>query len=351
MKKILLLFLVTFLLWPQASQAQVNAEPTITVSPGSFEIDLLPGELVRQEIRLQNDSNLPLPIKIKTISFEAADEVGGMRFYEDVVGGNESAQNWLQPEKKEFLLSPQEQVLVPVDLLVPKDAWPGGRYVVMLFEPQLPSFYFTDKATKIVPVVGVLFLINVQSETGLDWQKPLIKILGVDWSDRQRMMWQGLVVGIEKLLAFILPTKAVAGSQPVFFFEPPTTLRLRLQNNQIFHIKPQGIVRTYNIFSHLTTESEVKPFTILPKKVRELNVPLGWQKNTGFFPDVFGRYVIDLSLRINGGLVFNQSYVLWILPIGFLLSTVSLIGLFTFFVLKFKGRIKKFLIILFTGKP
>ncbi len=350
MKKFFFIILISILFWPQVSQAQTREAPTITVSPGTFELDVLGGEILTREILLRNETNLPLPIKVKIISFDAADETGGMKFFDDTSGGQLSAQTWLQAEKKEFILDSKQTIFLPIKVEVPAEAPPGGQYVVMLFEPQLPSFYFADKATKVVPVVGVLFLFNVQKDSLSNQIGEYLSILGINWQGQESGFLQGLSRFFEKTLAWLLPKNVIAASTPLVYSDPPSEFIMRLKNNQLWHIKPSGFVRVHNIFNRVVTETEVKQFTILPGRVREVPVSLGWQNQENFWPHVFGRYVVEVSLQTKEGYTFNQWQVLWILPWKYMLSTLILTGLFLFFVLQFKGRIKRFLMVLFTGR-
>ncbi len=350
MKKIFFLIITTFLLWPVLTSAQVKEAPTITVSPGTFELDVLGGESITREILLRNETNLPLPIKVKTITFDAADETGGMTFFDDTSAGELSAQNWLKPDRKEFILDAKQTIFLPVTVAVPTEALPGGHYVVMLFEPQLPSFYFADNATKVVPVVGVLFLFNVQKDSLSRQVGDFLSIVSINWQDQTADFLQGLSRVLEKSLAWLLPQRVLAAANPMVYIDPPEEFVMRLKNNQLWHIKPSGYVRVHNIFNHLVTETEVKQFTILPGRIREVPVTLGWKNLDNFWPHVFGRYVVEVSLSTKEGYVFNQWQVLWILPWQYMLSTFILAGLFLFFVLQFKGRIRRFLMVLFTGK-
>lgn len=350
MKKFFFILIISVLLWPQVTLAQTNEAPTITVSPGTFELDVLGGEIIIREILLRNETNVPLPIKVKTISFDAADETGGMKFFDDMEGGQLSAQNWLQPEKKEFILDAKQTIFLPVQIVVPAEAPPGGHYIVMLFEPQLPSFYFAENATKVVPVVGVLFLFNVQKDSLSGQIGDYLSILGIKWQGKESGFLQGLSRFFEKTLALLLPKKVLASASPLVYSDPPAEFIMRLKNNQLWHIKPAGFVRVHNIFNRVVTETEVKQFTILPGRIREVPVSLGWQNQDSFWPSVFGRYVVEISLHTKEGYVFNQWQVLWILPWQYMLSTFVFAGLFLFFVLQFKGRIRRFLMVLFTGR-
>ncbi|GIV28722.1 MAG: hypothetical protein KatS3mg027_2536 [Bacteroidia bacterium] len=350
MRKFFFIIITAFLFWPGLTNAQVKEAPTITVSPGTFEIDVLGGEILQKEILLRNETNTPLPIKIKTISFDAADETGGMTFFDDSSDGELSAQTWLQPEKKEFILDAKQTVFLPVKIIVPVEALPGGQYVVMLFEPQLPSFYFETNATKVLPVVGVLFLFNVQKDSLSGQIGEYLSILEIKWQGRQASFLQGLSRFLETTLAWVLPQKVIAASDHLVYVDPPEEFKMRLKNNQLWHIKPSGFVRVHNIFNRVVTETEVRQFTILPGRVREVPVSLGWTNQDSFWPHVFGRYVVEVSLTTKEGYVFNQWQVLWILPWQYMLSTFIIVGLFLFFVLQFNSRIKKFVMVLFTGK-
>ena len=279
----LILFLVFFFL-PSLAHGQLKDEPTISVSPGTFEIDVLGGEKIDKEIVIQNYSKLALPIQVKMLSFDASDETGGMIFFEDTADANISAESWLKATQPEFILDPGEQIRLPISINIPAEAMPGGHYVTMLFEPQLPSFYVPEGSTRILPVVGVLFLINVQKDSlyvgnNSNW----LTITSFDFNQFGKLALQGLARWFEKTVALLVPKKAVAGGVPWAYNSPPRDFIMRIKNNQLFHIKPYGQVSVHNIFSRELISYDVDQFTILPNRTRQLLIPLRVEQTNKFY--------------------------------------------------------------------
>jgi hypothetical protein len=349
MKKYIIIIFISFVLVPLTANGQLKDEPTISVSPGTFEMDVLGGEILDKEIIIQNYSKLALPIKIKTLSFDASDETGGMNFFYDTADSNTSAEGWLKAARPEFILDPGEQIRLPIKINIPSEALPGGHYVTMLFEPQLPSFYVPDGSTHILPVVGVLFLINVQKDSlftgsNKDW----LAITSFDFNQFGKLAWQGLGKWFEKTVALFFPRQAVASIPPWLYDSAPRDFIMRIKNNQLFHVKPYGEVTVHNIFSRELISYQVKQFTILPNRTRQLSIPLEWNKQTSFIPAELGRYVVTLSLQTTDGYKLNEQYVLWILPWHFMLSTILVFGIFIYFVVKYRQRISMAVRVLFS---
>jgi hypothetical protein len=340
MKKYIIIIFIILVLVPLRVNGQLKDEPTISVSPGTFEMDVLGGEILEKEIVIQNYSKIALPIKVKILSFDASDETGGMNFFDDIADSNTSAQGWLMPEKQEFILDPGEQLRLPLKVQIPSEALPGGHYVSLLFEPQLPSFYVPEGSTRILPVVGVLFLMNVQKDSLFFGSTNWLSIGSFDFNQLGRLAWQGVGKWFEKAVALLFPKKAIAGSSPLLYSTPPRDFIMRIKNNQLFHVKPYGQVVVQNIFSRELFAYEVKQFTILPNRTRQLFIPLDWGEETNFIPSELGRYVVTLSLQTLEGYTLDEQYILWILPWQFLLSTILVFGVFTYFVVKFRKRIR-----------
>lgn len=102
-----------------------------------------------------------MPIAAKVTNFTAEENTGQMVFDELSQDPSFSSRFWFKIEKPDFILESGEKRIVNFTISVPKDAEPGGHYATILFVPQLPSFYFKEKGPRVVPIIGVLFLVEV----------------------------------------------------------------------------------------------------------------------------------------------------------------------------------------------
>ncbi len=85
-----------------------------------------------------------------------------MEFDESAQDPSITSRKWFKIKNPNFILEAGEKEEINFEIAVPENAEPGGHYSVMLFEPQLPAFYFKPGQPRTIPVIGVLFLISVK---------------------------------------------------------------------------------------------------------------------------------------------------------------------------------------------
>jgi len=253
-----------------------QTEPTslgLSVSPQIFELDVFPGEKHLKKINLGNLSEVAMPILVRVTDFTVAEETGEMLFDESSQDPSFASRFWFEIEKPNFILEPKEKREVRFSINIPENAEPGGHYAVILFEPQLPSFYFQKGQIPAIPVVGVLFLISVKTlslepETGE-------KLQVVEFSLPKEERMAALENLFSKLIASsgdLFSAKAQVATEITITKKFPQNFILRIKNNDIYHTKPFGKVLIYNWFGKKVGETEVPKMTILPGKTRAFPV-------------------------------------------------------------------------------
>ncbi len=345
---ILMVFAVfVFIILPLRSQAQVAANPEIAVSPSTFEFDVIGGEKFQRQIKFFNNSSVALPIKVRVVDFDAADERGGIRFLENI---NDSflfsARQWIKPKIVDFIVEPNQLKTINLTISIPHDAIPGGHYTTVLFEPKLPSFYYQDQSTKVIPIIGSLILFNVQKINieALLYEKNM-QITDFHFLLDDKLPMRFFLNSINNILAIFKTTPAFAGSEPIVYTKAPKEIMLRLKNINIFHIKPTGSIKVYNIFNNLISESRVPMTTILPGRARQIPLQINWYDNAF----MIGKYKAVLDLEIDGE-ISNEIIDFWVLPWKLVFSTFMGSLLLFYFMLHYRGRIIAFLKVLFTKK-
>ena len=154
--KSILIILTLFLITGNAC-AQVDSLG-MAVSPQIFELDFFLGESTTQKIKIRNTSEVAMPINIIVTNFSAAEDSGEMLFDESAGDISIDSSQWLEIENTNFILDPGERKDIHFSINVPENAEPGGHYVVVLFEPQLPSFYFKEiNMIKTIHIIFILF--------------------------------------------------------------------------------------------------------------------------------------------------------------------------------------------------
>ena len=331
-RKVLFLFSVLFGfclgLSPLVANAQTPTSLGIGVSPHTFELDLFPGEIRSEKIKISNKSNVPLPIAVRVTDFTAAENLGDMLFDEASEDPSIASRKWFKIENPNFILEADETERVNFKIEVPENAEPGGHFSVMLFEPQLPSFYFREGQPRTIPVVGVLFLISIKTFTLEPEVQQKLDVVEFSLPKEERIVI--LENLISKLIASsgeLFSAKAQAATEITITKKSPQNFILRIKNNDIYHLKPYGKILIYNIFGKKVGEREVAQRTILPGKVRQFPVSFSPEvsKNLKWLPasisnffsknTSLGKYRVVLEIgEEKSQIELNQSLDFWAFP-------------------------------------
>lgn len=333
--------------------AAETISPRLSVSPHTFELDVFPREVKTEEIKITNKSEVALPILVRIVDFTAKDETGGMSFDEVLEDPSISSRQWFEIENPNFILEAGETEKVNFKISVPENAEPGGHYAVMLFEPQLPSFYFEEGQPRVVPVIGVLFLSSVKVFTLEPEIKEKLEVVEFAVPKEERL------IALENLTAAFIGGIVQAASEVTITRKSPSNFILRIKNNDIYHIKPFGKVSIYNIFGKKVGEAEIPRTTILPGKIRQFPVEFSPEtpKYLKWLPEsvsdfltknfFFGKYqaklVMETSNKQQGmgdDLLPLASLTFFSFPWQFWLPFTFIIGILIFFLVKYRRRIK-----------
>ena len=310
----------------------------MAVSPQIFELDFFLGESTSQKIKIRNTSEVAMPINVVVTNFSAAEDSGEMLFDESARDISIDSSQWLKIETPNFILDPGEKKDVHFSISVPESAEPGGHYVVVLFEPQLPSFYFKESQPRSIPVVGVLFLLSVKTlslePVALNKQ---IEIVEFGIPQEQRMQ------NLEKALASIMDVTPMASAEGISLVEKtPSSFVLRIKNSDIFHHKLKGKLAIYDTFGNKVGETEIKRTTILPGKTRKFPVELQLVESSRFswLPAAvsnfltqntsLGKYRAELTLEVDNSDKERRISVLtdfWSIPWKTIFALLLLAGL------------------------
>ena len=318
--------------------AQEPSSIGLSVSPQIFELDFFPGEKIEQKIKLGNLSDVPIPILVKVTDFTAEEDSGEMQFDESLQDPIIASRKWFKIENPNFILEAREKKEVNFEISVPENAEPGGHYSVILFEPQLPSFYFKPGQPKTIPVVGVLFLISVRTLAlePISIERP-IEIVEFKIPKEEKIQT------LENLLASISQiVPGVSAAEINITEKTPSSFLLKIKNNDIFHHKLSGKILIYNVFGKRVGETEIKRTTILPGKIRQFpaNFSPEFPKNLKWLPasisnfliqnTAIGKYKVVLEIGEEKSQIgLNQALNFWAFPWRIILiATFILIVLF-----------------------
>jgi hypothetical protein len=334
MKKPLLFTLLFFVLLSVFSLAYAAQKPKdirLIVSPPIFEPQLEKGQLYSNKITLKNKNNFAIPIETQIVNFTAADELGKIKFEK-----GEGA-DWFSIKSPNFILKPKEVKNIPFRIKVPADANRGGHYITMLFRAKMPSFYFKEGDSKIIPNVGVLFLMSVGKRGVVNFE-----ILESKIPDAARL----------KFVENIIKTTNKKNKEPLVAKSAKIPFIFRVKNNDIYHVKPSGTLTVLSKSKKVIGTINFRQTTILPGQVRQMDLdfsPSSFEKYdkylpsqvAGFFSDNFyiGNYRVFVNLHGSGEV--NKEMTVMIFPWKGVLLIVFGLVLAVFVVIKIIKERKK----------
>lgn len=130
----------------------------LTASPVKVEVTADAGQTVTGEIELINEQNTQKTLFTSFENFEPAGDTGSPRF----IGAEDGLATWMQTQNT-LILQPEQKIVVPYTITIPKDAEPGGYFAAIFFGEQDPA---TQKAgeVSIGGKLGILILLRVSGD-------------------------------------------------------------------------------------------------------------------------------------------------------------------------------------------
>jgi|GEM_PF-1763085 len=160
---VLLVFISVFLifgLWSLVSAQGGAISPTIGVSPAKFFESITPGEPKTFKVKLRNLGTDPLPLAASVTDIDDINDDGIPIFAEET--SRRSASDWLKLAESDLIISPGEVREISFTITAPETTAPGGYTAAIIFQAQLPSYYFDlDASTRILPAISVLGFFTV----------------------------------------------------------------------------------------------------------------------------------------------------------------------------------------------
>lgn len=321
------LFALIFL-WSGPAEA-ADGDIQLFVAPKIFELKVQKGETIKNKIKIYNRGQNPVALEAIVDDFGAEEESGTINFgstEKDQAGEKnmEDISQWIKITNPNFILDPEEQENIDFTVSVPKNVSDGGKYGVIFFQPRITSERPQESSVKILPKVGVLFLLSV-GDVELGKAGDLMSLAEFNIPENFHLKKiENLVLGATGLFQ-----SANAGEKSNFSIVETgeMSFNLRLKNNDIYHIKPGGKLAIVSGSGKILGETEISKTTILPGKVRKIPVEFKPQ-NLGWFQKylpvsvfnymarnlVWGKYEARLSLNTDAGAAMNKSIVFWIFP-------------------------------------
>ncbi len=122
--------LLLALVFPMASHAQDSSRLDLTVSPVSLELTTEPGNIIRDRIRVHNNTNEPIDLAVNIKKLLPSDQ--GLGYILAEPDSEDEFVSWIHIETPSFTIAPNEWFNVPFTLIVPQHA-AFGYYPVFVF--------------------------------------------------------------------------------------------------------------------------------------------------------------------------------------------------------------------------
>ncbi len=272
MKKTLLSLLIAAVCLLGFSRSSLAQEKlNLIVGPVRQEIILNPGESDQVEVRFYNQSEQPVTGQLSIVDFIVTSPDGAPTLLDEPSQASPkfSGASWVRVPYDQITIAATNRVSVPVNISVPADAKPGGRYVAIYFQPgqALPQSTGTGVTSRIA---GLLY----------------IKVNG-------------------DITENAIITRF---SNPKLLEYGPVSVNTEILNRGDYHITPKAVIAMTNAFGGLTDQVMLREDNVFPDATRIFTNEVGpkW---------LFGRYKLSLmgSYGTTGKALEAVSYV-WIIP-------------------------------------
>lgn len=136
----------------------------LTLSPPFVDHAINPGDTVMEVIKLYNEDPYPFTFYPIPMNFKATGDEGGVpMFYPayEETQGTELAK-WVQVDQSAITIAPGERVNIPVSVVVPEDATPGGHFGAVIFSTSPPDV--SGNAVGVMAQLATLIFIRVSGD-------------------------------------------------------------------------------------------------------------------------------------------------------------------------------------------
>ena len=303
------IFLLCLFLTPSvtAQKNNQNRRTALGVNPAILETVLTPDEMTSRSLSLYNLSRFPIPIKTIVESFAPKEKIEipahKLNLYD--------ASNWIKIREKDqdFILQPNENRLINIEITPPKKASPGGHYASITFVPFVPEEIVARDSIFVFGRVSVLNFLQVRGD---------------------------IKEGLE--LTQFAP-QSLYQSIPLIF-------NLSLKNTGNTHLRPSGRVVIENpLTGKILKTASFLPSIVLPGSTKEYPIELREQL-------AFGRYSVraEVTYGVENRLIESQTSSFYFFPLygGILAGLLGVVLLIIY--IKYRSRFSRAWEILIHGQ-
>lgn len=256
LRSLLVVVILSLLVLLPASQVMAqSSSQAITIIPPRFTLLGNPGDSIVDIVRVRNESDNPLTLKVLVRNFSTSGEEGQVVIEEGEDASSFDLASWIEPATKEMILQPKQEMPLQFTINIPKNAEPGGHYASILFQSggdnPIPGSAVVSQR------IASLILLRVS----------------------------GTIVEDASVESFEAPSYLESG---------PVTFTLRVKNNGNVHIRPEGMIVITNMFNQKVAQIPLEGRNVIPGAIRRMDTVWEGEK-------LFGKYKATLIASYGQG--------------------------------------------------
>lgn len=268
----------------------------LTAIPPRVEITVNPGEIITEEIKIRNESNVEKSIETFLRDFIVTDDLGTPLQLEKVVDQSSNrwtASSWIQVSPAVYKLKPGETKSLVLTIMAPDDALPGGHYGMVLHTSS-NDISITQSGAAVQINVGSLIYITVPGDITQN-------------------------ASVKQFTA------------PKFSEYGPINFKTIITNLSDLHITPAGAINIYNPFGLKSAQINLDNTNIFPDTSREF-------LNTLHHKLMLGRYKAQINATYGtAGQLLTATIFFWVIPYKLIALLLAII-LIIFLTIKLKKK-------------
>ena len=263
----------------EIKDAAVEIRDDFVLEPAKEEVILKPGEKATRTLSIVNRTDSEQTFNVDIEDFTGSKDPKQVILLLGQDKGPYSLRDFIKPEVKTFKLQSKQRANLAINISIPSDAQPGGRYAsVLVSTTSEGSVASGENKAKTVSRVGALYFVKIP----------------------------GPVNESGKLSDFRL-----SGPEKTVYEKGPFDFEILFENNGNMYLTPGGSVEIKNMFGQSVDNLAVAPFFSMPGSIRSTQV--SWDSKMAF-----GKYSAIVSLergyRENISSTDSMTITFWVLP-------------------------------------
>lgn len=274
----------------EVKDAAVEVKNDFILEPAKEEIFLNPGEKTTRTLSVINRTDSEQTFYVEVEDFTGSKDPDKVVVLLGPDKGPYSLKDLIKPEVNSFKLQSKQRASLTVNISIPTDAEPGGRYASVLVSTVAGgSVAQGESKAKTISRIGALYFVKIP----------------------------GPVKEEGSLKDFRL-----SGPAKTFYEKGPFNFELLYENTGNIYLTPSGSIEIKNSLGKVVKNLEVVPFFSMPQSERGTEIK--WDDALAF-----GRYTATITLdkgyREKASAIDTMTISFWVMPWKILLGLLVLI--------------------------